>query len=94
MGKSKIAPYLPEPSTLYPFKLSGISLYWKKPIFEEIQSGDIRKFSEKIIDSVNSFPNEWHKKTLSHRKKLIKKYSEINEKKLIKKLVNKVYTCY
>ena len=68
--------------------------YWKKPIFEEIQSGDIRKFSEKIIDSANNFPNGWHKKTLSHRKKLIKKYSEINEKKLIKKLVNKVYTCY
>ena len=27
--------------------------YWQKPIFEEIQSGDIKKFSEKILDAVN-----------------------------------------
>ncbi len=68
--------------------------YWKKPIFEEIQSGDIKHFSEKILNLVNNFPKAWHKKTLSYRKKLINKYSEINEKKLIKKLINKIYSLY
>jgi len=68
--------------------------YWRKPIFEEIQSGDMRHFSEKILDSVNNLPATWHKKTLPHRKKLINKYSEINEKKLVKKLVNKIYSLY
>jgi len=68
--------------------------YWRKPIFEEIEPGDIKVFSEKILDSVNNLPDNWHNKTLSHRKKLINKYSEINERKLIKKLVNKISKCY
>ncbi len=68
--------------------------YWQKPIFEEVQSGDIRSFSEKILNAVNSLPKNWHKKTLNHRRKLAKKYSEINEKKLIIKLVKKVSTFY
>ena len=68
--------------------------YWRKPIFEEIHSGDLKRFSEKILDSVNNLPVNWHKKTLPHRKKLINKYSEINEKKLIKKLINKIYSLY
>ena len=68
--------------------------YWRKPIFEEIQSGDLKHFSEKILDTVNNFPVNWHKKTLPHRKKLINKYSEINEKKLVKKLINKIYSLY
>ena len=68
--------------------------YWQKPIFEEIQSGDIKNFSEKILNAVNNLPENWHKKTLSHRKRLVKKYSEINEKKLIKKLINKIYSCF
>ena len=68
--------------------------YWRKPIFEEIQSGDIKNFSEKILDSVNNLPATWHKKTLAHRKKLINKYSPVNEKKLVKKLINKIYSLY
>ena len=68
--------------------------YWRKPIFEEIQSGDIKYFSEKISDSVNNLPATWHKKTLAHRKKLINKYSPVNEKKLVKKLINKIYSLY
>ena len=48
--------------------------YWRKPIFEEIHSGDLKRFSEKILDSVNNLPVNWHKKTLPHRKKLINKY--------------------
>jgi len=68
--------------------------YWRKPIFEEIQSGDIKNFSKKILNNVNSMPKNWHKKTSAQRKKLANKYSEINEKKLIKKLIAKIYSCY
>ena len=48
--------------------------YWQKPIFEEIQSGDIKNFSEKILSAVKNLPVNWHKKTITHRKKLAKKY--------------------
>ena len=68
--------------------------YWQKPIFEEIQSGDIKNFSEKILNAVNNLPENWHKKTSSHRKKLANKYSKINEEKLIKKLVSKICSYY
>jgi len=68
--------------------------YWIKPIFDEIQPGNIKQFCEKILDTVNNFPKNWHKKTFTVRKKLIDKYSPINEKKLIKKLIHKVYSCY
>ena len=37
--------------------------YWQKPIFEEIQTGDIKSFSEKILNAVNNLPENWHKKT-------------------------------
>ena len=68
--------------------------YFQKPIFEEIQTGDIKKFSEKILNVVSNLPENWHKKTWYHRKKLASKYSNINEKKLIKKLVSKICSCY
>ena len=68
--------------------------YWIKPIFDEIQPGNIKHFCEKILDTVNNFPKDWHKKTFGSRKKLIDKYSPANEKKLIKKLIHKVYSCY
>ena len=68
--------------------------YWQKPIFEEIQSGDIKNFSEKILNAVNNLPENWHKKASSHRKKLANKYSKINEEKLIIKLVSKICSYY
>jgi len=68
--------------------------YWRKPIFEEIQSGDIKNFSEKILNNINSMPKNWHKKTSSQRKRLVNKYSEVNEIKLIKKLISKICSCY
>ena len=37
--------------------------YWKKPIFEEIQTGNIKQFCEKIINIVDNFPKAWNKKT-------------------------------
>ena len=57
--------------------------------------------NEVVLEELNSswrgydnFPKNWHKKTFSRRKKLIDKYSPANEKKLIKKLIHKVYSCY
>ena len=68
--------------------------YWKKPIFHEIQSGDIKDFSEAILSSVKNFPKNWCTKTSQHRKRIISKYSEENEKKLINKLINKISSYY
>ena len=51
-------------------------------------------FSERILNSVKNLPENWHRKTITHRKKLAKKYSEINEMKLIKKLVKKISSYY
>ena len=66
----------------------------KKPIFEEIQTGNIKQFCEKILNVVDNFPKAWNKKTFLQRKQLVNKYSEINENKLIKKLINKIYSCF
>ena len=49
--------------------------YWIKPIFDEVQPGNIKQFCEKILDTVNNFPKNWHIKTFRGRKKLIYKYS-------------------
>ena len=68
--------------------------YWKMPIFDEVDSGNIKDFCEKILNTVKKMPNNWHKKNLKYRKKLIEKYSPYNEKRLIKKLIFKIYSCY
>ena len=68
--------------------------FFKKPIFEEIESGNIKHFCEEILNTVNNYPKNWIQKTRFQRKQLIQKYSIINEEKLIKKLINKVYSCY
>ena len=68
--------------------------YWSKPIFDEIKPGDIKNFCERILDTVNNFPKNWHIKTHKNRKRLVAKYSPENEKKLIKKLIYKVHSCY
>jgi len=72
----------------------GGSEYWKKPIFEKIESGDIKDFCQKILETINYAPKNWHKKTYNNRKKIIKKYSSLNEIKSIKKLIHKVHFCY
>ena len=63
-------------------------------LFEEIESGNIKHFCEEILNTVNNYPKNWDQKTRFQRKQLIQKYSIINEEKLIKKLINKVYSCY
>jgi hypothetical protein len=68
--------------------------YWNKPIFHEIQNGDIKKFSETILSSIKNFPKDWNTKSSKQRKKIVIKYSETNEKKLINKLINKISSYY
>ena len=68
--------------------------FFRKPIFEEIESGNIKHFCEEILNTVNNYPKNWVQKTRFQRKQLIQKYSIINEEKLIRKLINKVYSCY
>ena len=68
--------------------------FFKKPIFEDVETGNIKNFSEKIIKKINNFPKNWNSKTRFQRKKLIKKYSTDNEKKLVKKLIYKIQNCF
>ena len=68
--------------------------YWKKPIFEEIKSGDIKNFCDKILVSANNMPKNWCKKTSKNRKRLINNYSPIKEEKLIKKMLYKIKFCF
>jgi hypothetical protein len=68
--------------------------YWKKPIFEEIKSGEIKKFYEKIIYTAKNFPKDWNKKTSTQKRKLINKYSKGNQKKLVFKLIRKIKSVY
>ena len=63
---------------------------YEKPNWAETNSD----FSEKILSAVKNLPENWHRKTTHHRKKLAKQYSEINEIKLIKKLVKKISSFY
>ena len=63
--------------------------YWKKPIFTEIYSGDIREFVKKTIQRINS-----HKLNNKHRKqqyiKLVNEFSKKNEINHIKKFLKKI----
>lgn len=62
--------------------------YWQKPIFTEIQHGDLSKF----INEINIFINNQNKSKgfKSARKKIIKKYSRNQEEKLLIKMINKI----
>ena len=66
--------------------------YWKKPLFNKIQKGDILEFSKQIINFTKINHTNWVKKTTPLRTKLMLKYSkdiEINSvKKLLKKIIN------
>ncbi len=62
--------------------------YWRKPIFTEIPHGNLSKFINEIHLFINN-QNET-KKFKSARKKLTNKYSTIQEKKLLIKMINKI----
>jgi glycosyltransferase involved in cell wall biosynthesis len=65
----------------------GGNEYWKKPLFEKIENGNIVKFCKTILKNITLINDQWLKKTLNERKKLIKKYSPEQEKNKILKMV-------
>ena len=68
--------------------------YWKKPIFDEIEYGEISKFADKILKEINLYNDNWIKKTQTSRNQLTKKYSKTSEKKSLINLSNKIIKLY
>jgi hypothetical protein len=70
----------------------GGNEYWKTPLFNKIQKGDILEFSKQILNFTKKNHTKWLKKTSPYRTKLMLKYSkdiEINSlKKMLKKIIN------
>jgi len=64
--------------------------YWKKPIFNEIEYGEISKFGNTILKEIDKYNNNWIKKTEVTRNNLAKKYSKISERKSLIDLSNKI----
>ena len=62
--------------------------YWQKPIFTEIPHGDLSKFINEIHLFINN--QSQSEKFKSVRKKIINKYSKIQEKKLLINMINKI----
>ena len=62
--------------------------YWKKPIFTEIYSGDIRNFVQKTLEKVNKY-NSKNKMLKQQYNKLAKEFSKQNEIIHIKKFLKK-----
>ena len=62
--------------------------YWKKPIFTQINNGDIKLFCKEILNNLTT--KDFIKKTRDQRKKLVTKYSFFNERKSIKKFLKKI----
>ena len=66
--------------------------YWKAPIFDEIFSGDLRNFSNKVINKVsklNKNVNSYNT-LLPHVSNLADKYSVEKEKLSLHKLIDKI----
>ena len=66
----------------------GGNEYWKKPLFDKIENGNIIKFSKTILKNISLINDRWLIKTSDQRKKLIKKYSPEQEKLKIIKLIS------
>ena len=65
----------------------GGNEYWKKPLFDKIENGNIIKFCKIILKNINLINNKWIEKTSNERKKLTTKYSFEQEKIKILKIV-------
>ena len=66
----------------------GGNEYWRQPLFEKIEHGNIIKFCKSILKNTNLVNNKWLKKTSNERKKILQKYSPKEEKIKIFKMVN------
>ena len=62
--------------------------YWNIPIFKKIEQGDILSFVEVIKATIKKKIN--HVSINTHRKKLLKKYSKINQEKQILTILNQI----
>ena len=63
--------------------------WWYKPIFSEIYSGDLQSFCKEILNFIKFKKN--HQKIFSNqKKKLIKEFSEENQKKYILDFLKKI----
>jgi hypothetical protein len=63
--------------------------YWKTPIFKKIEQGDILGFVNKINSTIK---NRFNYNSLNiHKRKLLKKYSHINQKKKIFEMLKMIY---
>jgi hypothetical protein len=71
---------------------NGGNSYFKKPIFNKINKGDIFNFSNILINNIKNLPKRWHlsKKVKLQRGRIAKKYSEQQEIILLKKMINKI----
>ena len=63
--------------------------YWKKPIFEEIKNGDIKKFCNVILKNINQI-KDFKNKSKKLRKELSIKYSVSNQRKSILNFLKKL----
>ncbi len=68
--------------------------YWKKPIFNKIENGDISSFGKKLLFEIKNYKKDWITKTKKNRLKLKKKYSEEIENKTLNLLINKISKFY
>jgi len=66
----------------------GGSEYWKKPIFTEIPHGNINKFIGEIFKEIKDKKSKNHLK--NSKKKITMKYSPLQEKMHIIKMINKI----
>ena len=69
---------------------SGGKEYWKKPIFTEIPHGNINKFIKEVMVSVNN--KKLSNKLKPARKKIIKQFAPIREKKNLIKMIKLIHS--
>jgi len=72
---------------------NGGDSYFKKPIFNKINKGDILNFSKILIENIKKIPQNWHlsKKVILQRNKIKKKYSQEKEIISLKNMIKKIY---
>ena len=63
--------------------------YWKKPIFTEIYSGDIRNFVKQVLKKTSEI-NLYKNQRINQYKKIIKEFSKNNEVRYIKKFLKEI----
>ena len=72
----------------------GGNEYWKQPLFEKIEHGNIIKFCRTILKNINIINDRWLEKTSYDRKKLLQKYSPRNERVKILKMIKLIYRSF